>query len=228
MEGKTKSITFDKAAQDALPQHIKDKMKADREKATQKGDFLRGHEIYHDGKDWRYCDNHQKTVENWENRPCCACGKENTPEGHDGCLGTLPGVINACCGHGRIGEAYVQFEDKKIIEGPAAMQFIKRNVTERSLAEVGKATVRQKFQELKDEFAKEQGHEDWANFEHDEGWEFNTPVLDEMMQRTWTAALDGAIKKFEGQKEACETLRDRVYLDGVLAVLDSLKLTQKS
>lgn len=32
---KSKSITFDKAAQDALPQHIKDKMKADREKAKQ-------------------------------------------------------------------------------------------------------------------------------------------------------------------------------------------------
>lgn len=28
-----KCITFDKAAQDALPQHIKDRMKADREKA---------------------------------------------------------------------------------------------------------------------------------------------------------------------------------------------------
>ncbi len=31
---KPKSITFDKKAQDELPQHIKDKMKADREKAV--------------------------------------------------------------------------------------------------------------------------------------------------------------------------------------------------
>ena len=30
---KIKCITFDKAAQDAIPQHIKDKMKADRDKA---------------------------------------------------------------------------------------------------------------------------------------------------------------------------------------------------
>lgn len=30
---KIKCITFDKNAQDSLPQHIKDKMKADREKA---------------------------------------------------------------------------------------------------------------------------------------------------------------------------------------------------
>lgn len=32
-----KCITFDKKAQDLLPDHIKDKMKADREKAKQKG-----------------------------------------------------------------------------------------------------------------------------------------------------------------------------------------------
>ncbi|GEM_PF-3131743 len=32
---KTKCITFDKAAQDALPEHIKDKMKADRAKARE-------------------------------------------------------------------------------------------------------------------------------------------------------------------------------------------------
>ena len=32
---KTKCITFDKAAQDALPEHIKAKMKADREKARE-------------------------------------------------------------------------------------------------------------------------------------------------------------------------------------------------
>ena len=35
-EFKTKSITFDKDAQENLPQHIKDKMKADRENARKK------------------------------------------------------------------------------------------------------------------------------------------------------------------------------------------------
>lgn len=34
-ESRTKSITFDYEAQRNLPQHIKDKMKADREKAQQ-------------------------------------------------------------------------------------------------------------------------------------------------------------------------------------------------
>ncbi len=46
------------------------------------------------------------------NQRCGYCGLAKTPEGHDGCLGTLPGdVMNACCGHGRPNEAYIQFWD---------------------------------------------------------------------------------------------------------------------
>ncbi|MHB8896921.1 MAG: hypothetical protein ACYC99_17340 [Candidatus Geothermincolia bacterium] len=33
-------------------------------------------------------------------RPCKRCGRPPTPEGHDACLGHLPGVRSACCGHG--------------------------------------------------------------------------------------------------------------------------------
>jgi hypothetical protein len=33
-------------------------------------------------------------------RPCTYCGKMPTPEGHDACLGRIPDVIHACCGHG--------------------------------------------------------------------------------------------------------------------------------
>jgi len=41
---------------------------------------------------------------------CAHCGKDPTPEGHDGCLGTLPHpVMNACCGHGDERMAYIQF-----------------------------------------------------------------------------------------------------------------------
>ncbi len=39
---------------------------------------------------------------------CSHCHLLPTPEGHDACLGTLPGVWNACCGHGK-GEPHVQF-----------------------------------------------------------------------------------------------------------------------
>ena len=50
-------------------------------------------------------------------RACGHCGLANTSEGHDGCLGTLPGVSNACCGHGVVGDAYVQYEDGRVLRG---------------------------------------------------------------------------------------------------------------
>lgn len=42
---------------------------------------------------------------------CTQCGLRRTAEGHDGCLGTLPGnVMNACCGHsGHAEGAYIQY-----------------------------------------------------------------------------------------------------------------------
>lgn len=41
---------------------------------------------------------------------CQKCQKERTPEGHDPCLGTLPGVDFACCGHGE-DEGYIAFSN---------------------------------------------------------------------------------------------------------------------
>jgi hypothetical protein len=35
-----------------------------------------------------------------EPRRCARCGGYATRKGHDPCLADLPGVINACCGHG--------------------------------------------------------------------------------------------------------------------------------
>jgi hypothetical protein len=51
-----------------------------------------------------------------ETVPCGLCGQLQTPEGHDACLGTLPGVKFACCGHGRE-EGYVVFETGQTIRG---------------------------------------------------------------------------------------------------------------
>jgi hypothetical protein len=49
------------------------------------------------GATWRYLDTGEPAdVE----RPCVRCGQMPTPEGHDACLGTVPGVKAACCGHG--------------------------------------------------------------------------------------------------------------------------------
>jgi hypothetical protein len=87
----------------------------------------RGHSIIFVSRKWVYADTNQEVSKN-KNRDCGYCGKSNTKNGHDGCLGELPGVINACCGHGNIQECYVMFSDKKIIRGWQAMEYIKKVV----------------------------------------------------------------------------------------------------
>ena len=54
---------------------------------------------------------------------CGKCKKGPTKEGHDGCLGTLPGVMNACCGHGDINDAYVMFDKDKTMRHEHAREF---------------------------------------------------------------------------------------------------------
>ena len=83
-------------------------------------DQLRGHPIAFDDTLWVYRDTGSPTVSS--DRPCGHCGRARTAEGHDGCLGTLPGVMNACCGHGIEGEAYIQFWTGARIAGKAAME----------------------------------------------------------------------------------------------------------
>jgi hypothetical protein len=58
---------------------------------------------------------------------CGHCGIKRTPEGHDGCIGTLPNIMNACCGHGENKAAYVQFLGKERLEGKEALDYIKDN-----------------------------------------------------------------------------------------------------
>lgn len=54
---------------------------------------------------------------------CAKCRKPPAPEGHDGCLGTLPEdiVMNACCGHGMDSQAYIQYWDGSAIRGRDAI-----------------------------------------------------------------------------------------------------------
>ncbi len=84
---------------------------------------LRGHPIRFDDGAWRFADNGDSTVNTHNERPCGKCGSDNTPEGHDACLGTLPEVKNACCGHGEAGSAYVQFDDGVHIQSASALYF---------------------------------------------------------------------------------------------------------
>jgi hypothetical protein len=58
---------------------------------------------------------------------CGHCGISRTPEGHDGCIGTLEGVMNACCGHGETDMASVQFSPSERIAGTEALEYIKNN-----------------------------------------------------------------------------------------------------
>ncbi len=81
---------------------------------------LRGHQIEYVNGEWIYSDTKEPTVTTHDTRPCGYCGKDNTPEGHDGCLGTLPDVMNACCGHGNTNETYLQFWNGKIVRGVKA------------------------------------------------------------------------------------------------------------
>ena len=73
---------------------------------------------------WRYVDTGALVGETHETKPCGHCGKNYTPEGHDGCLGTLKGLMNACCGHGVVKDAYVQFLDSSTVHGKDAVTII--------------------------------------------------------------------------------------------------------
>lgn len=50
------------------------------------------------------------------NRACPKCGEKRTKDGHDPCIGNLPGVLHACCGHG-VEEGYVSFASGIVIRG---------------------------------------------------------------------------------------------------------------
>lgn len=60
--------------------------------------FKRGHKIiYSVPKSWIYADTGESIL---IERPCKKCGKMPTKEGYDACLGYIPSVKSACCGHG--------------------------------------------------------------------------------------------------------------------------------
>ena len=71
---------------------------------------MNGNLIYYDeaAEIFRYASDDEPI--NWNNhRPCPKCGKRPLDTSEDACLGHLPGVVQACCGHG--GEGYIEFEN---------------------------------------------------------------------------------------------------------------------
>lgn len=87
-------------------------------------DYLNGYPIVLKDDQWYYEDTKTPTV--GSSRPCGHCGKGKTKEGHDSCLGTLPDVVNACCGHGIEDAAYVIFCDGSTIRGEEAKRVQER------------------------------------------------------------------------------------------------------
>lgn len=86
---------------------------------------LRGHPIEFKDGEWKYIDTGESTVLTWRTRACGHCKQSETPEGHDACLGTLPGVRNACCGHGSSESAYVQFDAGTELRGLSAIEWFR-------------------------------------------------------------------------------------------------------
>tara|TARA_B100000378_G_scaffold236018_1_gene202700 strand:- start:12845 stop:13135 length:291 start_codon:yes stop_codon:yes gene_type:complete len=88
---------------------------------------FRGHHIEDKDDVFVYSDTLEPVAENWQKRGCGHCGMKDTPEGHDGCLGTLDEniVMNACCGHGNDSEAYVQFWNGDVLTGDWAIDLQK-------------------------------------------------------------------------------------------------------
>lgn len=87
-------------------------------------ELLRGHPIERLNGEYVYSDTQTPTA-GFE-RDCGYCGKSNTKEGHDGCLGEIPNVMNACCGHGEEREAYLQYWDGSVIAGSQAIKALNK------------------------------------------------------------------------------------------------------
>jgi hypothetical protein len=63
--------------------------------------------------------------------PCVSCGGPRQNDKPDPCLGMLPGVWGACCGHGNSEDAYAMLDDGRRLDGPEAQRFFEE-------AQVGK------------------------------------------------------------------------------------------
>ena len=75
---------------------------------------FRGHAIHETDAGWVFSDSNGAVTDKCD---CGYCGIANTTEGHDGCFGRLPFVMNACCGHGESRMAYLQFTPRLRLGG---------------------------------------------------------------------------------------------------------------
>lgn|GEM_PF-4811035 len=64
---------------------------------------------------WTYADSGEP-VGDGNTRPCPKCGRLPNADGSDPCLGHLPGMRAACCGHG-VEPPYILTEEGDYVEG---------------------------------------------------------------------------------------------------------------
>lgn len=82
--------------------------------------MYRGHPTKAVNGIWYFVDTNTR-VKDDKRRACGRCGQAPTAEDHDACLGTLPFVRNACCGHGSKKAVYIQWHSGKCVRGNLAM-----------------------------------------------------------------------------------------------------------
>lgn len=77
--------------------------------------YIGGHKIVFNAETgkWQYEDTGEEIENNY--RSCVRCGRDNI-NGDDACLGHLPSVKFACCGHG-VNDGYIWFENGVHISG---------------------------------------------------------------------------------------------------------------
>ncbi|MGH1591146.1 hypothetical protein ACRBEV_25685 [Methylobacterium phyllosphaerae] len=73
-------------------------------------------EVYWDNHTTYYADTHEP-MDRDNPRPCAACRMPVVVGEPDPCIGTLPGVLGACCGHGGVESSYVCFENGFFLHG---------------------------------------------------------------------------------------------------------------
>lgn len=75
---------------------------------------MRGHFVRWNGSDWRYVDDNSLVT---APRPCALCRQPCALGEPDPCLGFIPGVRGACCGHG-VMEGYILYHDGRRLALP--------------------------------------------------------------------------------------------------------------
>ena len=73
---------------------------------------LFGHDIEVKDNVWVFSDTLEPTEGSYTKRKCGFCGKHRDESDHDPCIKDLPYTLNACCGHGNVGDVYVMLQDR--------------------------------------------------------------------------------------------------------------------